>query len=148
MTITPEQLDELEAVARAATPGPWADPMQDDWPESESDILLDLLFDRRTGETNCDKADAAHIAAFDPVTALALVARVRELEAEVMRLRTTNRELNRRATQAEAACRVTVEDCRREGVSLGRSLANAGYAALEAEIERLRGLVYGDGDYV
>jgi hypothetical protein len=153
MTITPEQLDELEAVARAATGERWR------WIDGrlvEPDVPFGVLSasvpiqGQPWGPAEIDvmHEDAAHIAAFDPATVLALIARVRELEAEVMRLRATNRELNRRATVAEAACRVTVEDCRREGVSLGRSLANAGYATLEAEIERLRGLVYDGGSDV
>ena len=44
---------------------------------------------------------------------------------------------HRRAQAAEAGVGVTVEDCRREGVSLGRTLANAGYRALEEERDRL-----------
>lgn len=63
----------------------------------------------------------------------ALVAEVEKLRAEVESLRATNRRLNRRATEAEGQVRTTIEDCRRQGVSLGRGLANAGYAAMEAE---------------
>jgi hypothetical protein len=58
--------------------------------------------------------------------------------AENARLRKTNQSLNRRATRAEAACQKTVDDCRSEGVSLGRQLANAQCARLEAENAALR----------
>jgi hypothetical protein len=57
-------------------------------------------------------------------------------------------EWHRRAQVAEAAVNITIEQCRREGVSLGRVLANAGYrrmeeriAELEAENARLLALV-------
>jgi len=60
--------------------------------------------------------------------------RIAALEADLAKFRTTNRELNARATKAEAAMLVTVADCRRQGVSLGRVLANAGYAMMEARV--------------
>jgi len=44
--------------------------------------------------------------------------------AEVRRLRVKKSELNRRCQQAEAAARHNVEECRRQGVPLGRYLAN------------------------
>ena len=45
--------------------------------------------------------------------------------------------MHRRAQAAEAGVGVTVEDCRRQGVSLGRTLANAGYRSIEEERDRL-----------
>ena len=60
--MTDLDLDALEATARAVnTPGPW--------------------------EARCDgyKEDAEHIAAFDPPTVLALIARLREAEANCHR---------------------------------------------------------------
>jgi hypothetical protein len=53
--------------------------------------------------------------------------RVRCLEAEKER-----GELRQRVQQAEKAARTTIEDCRRQGMSLGRALANYG-AKMEAE---------------
>lgn len=61
-----------------------------------------------------------------------------DAETEVLRLRDKVRELNRRAQAAESAVGITIEDCRRQGVSLGRALANAGYAKLAAENADLR----------
>lgn len=64
--------------------------------------------------------------------------RIVALEAEVERLRDTNRNLNRRVQLAESAVAENVEACRRAGVSLGRVLANAAVAQMEAENEWLR----------
>lgn len=72
------------------------------------------------------------------------VLHVETLQAEIARL-TQERDAarahastwHRRAQQAEAANAITVEQCRREGVSLGRQLANAGYHSLTQEIEEL-----------
>ena len=47
--------------------------------------------------------------------------------------RVTIKRLNRRCTKAEAAAMVTVEDCKRQGVSFGRSLANWYAMKLAAE---------------
>lgn len=88
MTINLDDLDALEAVARAATPGPWTinwetyeyhAGMPDKWASSingpEASEFADL-----------DSADAEHIAAFDPPTVLALIAEVRRLrESEKQR---------------------------------------------------------------
>ena len=59
------------------------------------------------------------------------------LEAEVERLREKNRELNRRATRAESVMNVTAEDCRRQGMSLGRALANVAYDSDHAKLEAI-----------
>lgn len=60
------------------------------------------------------------------------------LADEVKRLRDDSRDLRRRVQQAEKAARYTVDRVRREGYSLGRVLANAGYSMQEAEIKKLR----------
>ena len=76
-------LDALEAVARAATPGPWeAEPYlytaDDDWVRvtSPSD---GPLFNLAEG---VEPVNASHIATFDPPTVLALIAKLREAEQE------------------------------------------------------------------
>lgn len=90
----PLDLDALEAVARAATPGPW----RTGWdgqefyviPESSTDLwdrVAEFTFAIYPGSSDqqdeCDTANAKHIAAFDPATVLALIERVREAEARV-----------------------------------------------------------------
>lgn len=54
------------------------------------------------------------------------------------RLRSKNTELNRRCTDAEGVARDNVEQCRRQGVSLGRGLANWAASEWEREAERLQ----------
>lgn len=73
-------LDALEAVARAATPGPWhqgahyigagGEPYDPDAAVGQASILC----------------DAEHIAAFDPPTVRALITRVREAERHNVQL--------------------------------------------------------------
>jgi hypothetical protein len=41
--------------------------------------------------------------------------------------------LRQRAAQAEKAAKTTIEDCKRQGVSIGRSLANYGYGMAERD---------------
>lgn len=45
--------------------------------------------------------------------------------------------LHRRTQAAEAGLRDTVADCRRQGLSLGRRLANSAFAAVSTECERI-----------
>jgi len=85
--ITPAQLDDIEAAARAATPGPWVA----EYGGGEEVVLpSDAL---STLEAVCvtkllhRQADAKHIAGLSPDVALALVAEVRELRAKVERVR-------------------------------------------------------------
>ena len=78
--LTPAQLDEIEAVAKKATPGPFYVEV-----ESVGDLSLwsgdDYVGQVRMGE------DALYVAMMDPATTLALVAEVRELRAKVERVR-------------------------------------------------------------
>ena len=85
--ITPARLDEIEAAAKAATPGPWVA----EYGGGEEVVLpSDAL---STLEAVCvtklwhRQADAKHIAGLSPDVALALVAEVRELRAKVERVR-------------------------------------------------------------
>ena len=79
------KLDDLEATAKAATPGPWSinwetdeyhAGMPDKWALSingpEASDFADLA-----------AADAEHMATFDPPTVLALIAKLREAEAVI-----------------------------------------------------------------
>jgi hypothetical protein len=90
-------LDHLEQVAKAATPGPWEILNRCD--NVEPDRACGVTTDHRDeyghirgifqtdAYDECSHpvslADAAHIAAFSPSTALALVARMRELEQDL-----------------------------------------------------------------
>lgn len=82
-------LDELERLAKAATPGPWhAFSQQKPWEiydcrwavGSGHMHALAVLDAPQTSAALRVKADAQHIAAANPETVLALVERVRELE--------------------------------------------------------------------
>ena len=52
-------------------------------------------------------------------------------------METDLREMRRRAEVAESLLETTVEDCRREGVSMGRALANAAATKARARVEVL-----------
>lgn len=69
--LTPDQLDEIEAVAREARLSQWRWPKFDDLEQVNGHI----------------GAHSRHIAMMDPATTLALVAEVRELRAKVERVR-------------------------------------------------------------
>lgn len=145
-------LDVLEATARAATPGPWE--AGDVWvytppiyPDDRrlSDVL-GMKFedeDRAYAEHGRGLKNAAHIAAFDPSAALALIERVREAEAELLEVHANFavqegrlREAVARAEKAEA------ENCRLR-VTWDKSGKNdliARAEKAEASIERVREL--------
>lgn len=85
-------LDALERIAQAATPGPWeagdvwvfTDPIYPD--DRRLSNVLGMKYadeERAHAEHARGLRNAEHIAAFDPSTVLALIARVRELEAIV-----------------------------------------------------------------
>lgn len=86
-------LDDLEAVARDATPGPWiADPPSawdtDDVGGYQLQAAVrvkdsgSITWDDHGGEV-FKPADAEFIATFDPPTVLALIAKLREAEAVI-----------------------------------------------------------------
>lgn len=85
--LTSAQLDEIEAAAKAATPGPWVAEygggeevvLPSDALSTLEAVCVTKLFHRQ--------ADAKHIAGLSPDVALALVAEVRELRAKVERVR-------------------------------------------------------------
>ena len=80
-------LDDLEAVARAATPGPWeAEPYlytADDDRVRVTSPSDGPLFNLAEG---VEPVNASHIAAFDPPTVLALITRIREAERHNVQL--------------------------------------------------------------
>jgi hypothetical protein len=75
-------LNALEATARAAAPGPWdrATSATRDWA-----LVLSAsgTADEYRVSQSADDDDAEHIATFDPTTALALIARLREAETVI-----------------------------------------------------------------
>ena len=85
--LTPAQLDEIEATAKEATPGPWkAEQIRGSWG------ALWTAYHRRWLGDLPSFEDAEHIAMMDPAATLALVAEVRELRAKVERVRELHRE--------------------------------------------------------
>lgn len=88
-------LDELEALARRATPGPWWIDSHGHTLTSQADDFLTVVqFDHKDRESVRHKDtgnlsawrndnDASYIATFGPDTTLRLIARIRELEALV-----------------------------------------------------------------
>lgn len=75
-------LGALEALARAATPGPWRASDVDD-----GDHTILNVDDWAIGSAYQGERDQLHIAANSPTTTLALIARLREAERESDRLR-------------------------------------------------------------
>lgn len=75
-------LDALEAVARAATPGEW-EPYQVHHTRSEAGYCAVEVGDTEVRIARFEGGwfDAEHIATFDPPTVLALIAKLREAEA-------------------------------------------------------------------
>ena len=70
-------LDELERLARVATSGPW--------PQECRRLVYFREYLRRTGAERPDE-DVAFISAANPAAILALIARVRELDARMRRV--------------------------------------------------------------
>lgn len=93
-------LDEIEARAKAATPGPWS---WSQYPSGSTSVTIGrgpgddgvfLYLTRRSDGSEPQKADdAAFIAAANPATVLALVARVRRLQEQLDVAQQLNRDL-------------------------------------------------------
>ena len=81
-------LNELEAIARAATPGPWQH-LPYGGQNQNGDYSGGSIFDADGDYLLSEVSDAAgaHIATFDPPTVLALIAKLREAEAVIERVR-------------------------------------------------------------
>jgi len=91
-----EALDEVEKVARAATPGPWMSATHNG--RSKGIALVGAVADRGTGKAiavlsgvEWRHEDATHIARWDPATVLRLVERDRKLVADYDRLKSQGR---------------------------------------------------------
>ena len=83
--LTPDQLDEIEAAAKKATPGEW---VHDEFGEVRDSNGESLFFGDAAGYgLPISRAIAEHVAMMDPATTLALVAEVREQRAKVERVR-------------------------------------------------------------
>lgn len=85
MTLSPSDLDRLESLARAATPGKRRDNGEQDSPGYSVGIGIvggETLVRVSDGGPDLSTADALFIAACDPETILALVSEVRELRKE------------------------------------------------------------------
>lgn len=65
---------------------------------------------------------------------------VAALKVETIRLRQKNKELNRRAQLAESAARQNIEACKKQGISMGRALANYAFKDLQ---RRMREVIEG-----
>lgn len=125
-------LDALEATARAATPGPWMlDGMGEDEPEINywAHRFIGTAEPNESGSNEIIATsedghgpNAEYIAAFDPPTVLALIARIREAEDE-------NRRLTLQAAESEHARRLAFE---------AKDRANAARAEAEATIDAVR----------
>lgn len=90
MTTNEQDLNELRAIAEAATPGPW-ETLGGQGPvgthavchRMEQGTLVEIAY----RDAHFDKANATHIAAFDPPTVLTLLDRVEAAEQAVQRVR-------------------------------------------------------------
>ena len=100
--LTPAQLDEIEAVAKKATPGEWA---HDEFGEVHGSNGESLFFGDAAGYgLPLSRAIAEHVAMMDPATTLALVAEVRELRARLL-------DVSSVAYAVDASAGGTVEYC-------------------------------------
>lgn len=78
--MTPDELDQLEALAKAATPGPWgsySNPQADGFACVATYTQVDYSDSPFCGAESQAQADAAYTSAAHPGTVLALIAEVR-----------------------------------------------------------------------
>ncbi|GEM_PF-5731552 len=86
-----KKLDELEALARAATPGPWL--LQDScsWrrigtdPGSCGDVLLPVVQSDGQPDISASRGNLEYITAVDPTTVLSIIELVRTRDTEIIR---------------------------------------------------------------
>jgi hypothetical protein len=105
-------LDRIEQLARAATPGPWdnhsvnGDPIESVWLE-DGNVVATWAIKEPRFELHAPQAreDAAFIAAANPTAVLELVQRLRAGEAENVQLKTAGMSLNE--TIAKSAPRLS-----------------------------------------
>ena len=96
--MTDLDLTKLREIAEAATPGPWnletqrVDTHYIHGFSDEQDVDISV---------QCDVADAAHIATFDPPTVLALIAENNRMRGEVERLRASLNEARQRLSNTD-----------------------------------------------
>lgn len=87
-TPTPPPLDlaALAVIAKAATPGPWKNFGYEIETVPEFDLHRFDVMSETVASCDLQKTDALHIAAFDPPTVLALIARAEAAEAAIARV--------------------------------------------------------------
>lgn len=73
-------LDALDTAARSATPGPWAVHPGTEWVRTFGGHGRGIASCDQRDSGEGDRENATHIAAADPTTVLALIARIRELD--------------------------------------------------------------------
>lgn len=100
-------LDVLRKTAEAATPGPWRIYRGDANEGRGAAVETEWAHDEAGEDTEpvtdwCVTGDAAHIAAFDPPTAIALLDRIKELEAMFLDKFARHEGAKMRAVTAEA----------------------------------------------
>lgn len=138
-TLTVERLDEMEDIARAATPGPWFSTHHNEVPgiyakpEHQSlcyGIAKTTTITLQGASPSPGPANAAHIVATNPATAPKVYALAREGlagRAEIARLRVTNeglREIQMRAEAELAAARDMIEALKASERALNSNLAS------------------------
>lgn len=92
-TLTPEKLEELKALALAATPGPWTIDMENEWddgtnlPEQLNLRVNGSRWGKVVDAVHVDDSDAYFIAAANPACVLALISQAEAREGEIAKLR-------------------------------------------------------------
>ena len=118
--LTPDQLDEIEAAAKKATPGEW---VHDEFGEVRGSNGESLFLD---GVAGCalpiSRAIAEHIAMMDPATTLALIAEVRELRSRLLDVRSVVDVVDASASGAVEYCHPYTHEWRAVVPDLFRAL--------------------------